>query len=93
MQIIAFGQCFAAALQRFATIDALVLKRSSRVMPAKKITRLQNQMLKQNQFPTIPGLRGTPAGINTTSASSNALPSSLAPQCPVTVARVLMCDS
>lgn len=47
----AFGADSAAAFARSRTIDALVLKRSSRV---------------------IPGLRGTPAGIKTISASLRA---------------------
>ncbi|MPC15475.1 hypothetical protein E2C01_008267 [Portunus trituberculatus] len=46
MQIMALGQFSAQALARLATMEALVLNRSSRVMP---------------------GLRGTPAGITTTS--------------------------
>jgi hypothetical protein len=49
--MLALGEALAAALARSRTMDALVLKRSSRV---------------------IPGLRGTPAGMRTISASLRA---------------------
>lgn len=48
MPMRAFGHAMEQALAKSRTIEALVLKRSSRVMP---------------------GLRGTPAGMMTTSAS------------------------
>lgn len=50
MARIALGEFLATLAARSRTIDALVLNRSSRV---------------------IPGLRGTPAGITTTSAPDN----------------------
>mmetsp|Transcript_33781 Transcript_33781/g.46777 ORF Transcript_33781/g.46777 Transcript_33781/m.46777 type:complete len:233 (-) Transcript_33781:62-760(-) len=58
------GQCKATPWARVLTIDALVLKRSSRVMP---------------------GLRGTPAGITTTSAPASAAPSDSLPTYPITL--------
>ena len=54
----ASGQCLAQFDTRSRTMPALILKRSSRVMP---------------------GLRGTPAGMMTTSASLRAAPSSASP--------------
>ena len=52
MPISALGQTAAAATAKSRTIEALMLKRSSRV---------------------IPGLRGTPAGMMTTSQPSREL--------------------
>ena len=51
MRMLSSGACSAAALARSRTMEALVLNRSSRVMP---------------------GLRGTPAGMTTISASLRA---------------------
>jgi hypothetical protein len=71
MSTCAAGQTVPTACASSATMDALVLNRSSRVMP---------------------GLRGTPAGMTTTSAPSSALCRLSLPLKPVTLARVLMCD-
>ena len=60
---------FAEASANLATIPALVLNKSSLVIPYKRVYKKQDKM-------EITGLRGTPAGIRTTSAPSRAFPRS-----------------
>lgn len=66
MAMMASGQLAATPSHSVFTMPALMLKRSSRVMP---------------------GLRGTPAGITTSSAPLSAPASSSAPVYPVTCTR------
>ena len=51
MQIVASGQCWAQAAVRVATIVALVLNRSSRVMPAND--PIQGVHKAQDEFPNV----------------------------------------
>mmetsp|Transcript_36749 Transcript_36749/g.55476 ORF Transcript_36749/g.55476 Transcript_36749/m.55476 type:complete len:222 (+) Transcript_36749:579-1244(+) len=70
MRMQALGQALAQPATKFFTILALMLNKSSRVMP---------------------GLRGTPAGITTTSQPSRAFVRS-SPVYPVVLAPVAMCE-
>ena len=84
-RMLAFGDASAAAFARSRTIDALVLNKS--------VDWLVNASAVTESIPSrvIPGFRGTPAGIKTTSAPLSA---SLRPEAvgsyPVTVLFVLI---
>lgn len=65
-RILALGAASAAALARSRTMEALVLKRSNNVSRHHKVDRFDVPSR------VMPGLRGTPAGMRTISASERA---------------------
>ena len=71
----AFGQYSTQPKAKVRTIPALILNRSSRVMPC---------------YQSIPGFLGTPAGITTISAPRKASANWSCPTYPVTLAGVLI---
>ncbi len=81
--MIARGQFFAHAVTRSATIVALVLNKSSRVIPTVKEFSLG---LFEESY--LPGFLGTPAGITTRSMPLSALANSSLPTYALTLARV-----